>query len=63
MRCRKNLLSALAKKKNKIGVEKTCYMLLHYEGWLPIGGVSHVPCLAARLAGSNVKCSAELNKK
>ena len=73
MWCRKNLLSGLAKKKNKIGVEKTCYLLLHYEGWLQIGGVGRLgvfamclasrrPAASARLAGSNVKCSAELNK-
>ena len=31
-------------------------------GCLLTGGVCNVPCLAAWLAGSNVKCSAELNK-
>ena len=52
MWCRKNLLSALAKKKKKICVEKTCYLLQHYEGWLPIGGVGQLGvfamCLVSR---------------
>ena len=29
----------------------------------PTGGVCHVPRCSARLAGSNVECSAELNNK
>ena len=35
---------------NKIGVEKTCYLLLHYEGWLPIGSVNRLGVFAMCLA-------------
>ena len=43
---------------SKLYLEKTANGLS-----MPTGGVHHVPRLAAWLAGSNVKCSAELNKK
>ena len=62
MRCRKNLLSALAKKKNKIGVEKTCYLLLHYEGWLQIGGVGRLGVFAMCLASRRPLAAARLGR-
>ena len=47
--------------------EKVCKWVQHDRFGMPAGGVRCVPRLgshrSARLAGSNVKCSAELNKK